>query len=286
METNSKMIKGKRIAAMLRVLCVAALAMAMALLVACGGGSAEKPASGTSNDSDAGQTGTTGDKAKVYTIATDTTFAPFEFQDASGTYVGIDMEILEAIAKDQGFEYKVNAVGFDAALQAVTSGQADGVIAGMSITEDRKQVFDFSAPYFDSGVVMGISASENGIKSYEDLAGKRVAVKIGTEGEAFAEGIKAQYGFETVPFKESAMMYEDVVAGNSQACFEDYPVLGYAISQNVGLKIVTEMERGSSYGFAVEKGKNSELLEKFDAGLANIKADGTYQKILDKYIKK
>jgi polar amino acid transport system substrate-binding protein len=282
---NSRMTTGKGTAAMLRTLCAAALVLAMALLVACGGG--EKPASGSGTGSgDAGQAGTTGDKAKVYTIATDTTFAPFEFQDASGTYVGIDMEILEAIAKDQGFEYEVNAVGFDAALQAVTSGQADGVIAGMSITEDRKQVFDFSAPYFDSGVVMGISASESGITSYEDLAGKKVAVKIGTEGEAFAEGIKAQYGFETVPFKESAMMYEDVVAGNSQACFEDYPVLGYAISQNVGLKIVTEMERGSSYGFAVEKGKNPELLEKFDAGLANIRADGTYQKILDKYIKK
>ncbi|MDR1013978.1 MAG: transporter substrate-binding domain-containing protein [Coriobacteriales bacterium] len=252
----------KRIVAMV---CVLALTVPLSLLAAC---SSAPPAS------------------KVYTIATDTTFPPFEFTEANGDFVGIDMDILAAVAKDQGFEYTVNSVGFDAALQAVTSGQADGVIAGMSINDERKEVFDFSAPYFDSGVVMGIGASDNDIKGYEGLAGKKVAVKIATEGETFANSIKDEYGFETVSFKDSAMMYEDVVAGNSQACFEDYPVLGYAISQDVGLKIVTEMERGSSYGFAVQKGQNAELLQKFDAGLANIKANGTYQEILDTYIKK
>jgi len=257
------------------IACAVVLAASMLVLSAC-----------TGNSDNGGGAGTGTASGKTYVIATDTTFAPFEFQDAQGNYVGIDMEILAAVAADQGFNYTVNAVGFDAALQAVTSGQADGVIAGMSITDERKAIFDFSQPYFDSGVVMGISAGDTSIKSYSDLAGKKVAVKIGTEGEAFAESIKAQYGFTTVQFKDSAMMYQDVVAGNSQACFEDYPVLGYAISQNVGLKIVTDMERGSSYGFAVAKGQNQELLQMFDAGLADIKANGTYQSILDKYIQK
>ena len=133
---------------------------------------------------------------------------------------------------------------------------------------------------------MGVAANTNDIKAYEDLSGKTVAVKNGTEGATFAEGIASEYGFTLTYFKDSAMMYEDVKAGNSQACFEDYPVLGYAISQNVGLKMVTEMERGSSYGFAVKKGENAELLKMWDAGYKNIVADGTYQKILDKYIKK
>lgn len=254
--------------------CAAMVIAALPFLAACG-----DDGNSNSNTDSSG-----GDSSKTYTIATDTTFAPFEFTDASGKFVGIDMEILDEIAKDQGFDYTINSVGFDAALQAVTSGQADGVIAGMSINADREKVFDFSEPYFDSGVVMGIASSNDDIKGYEDLAGQKVAVKIGTEGEAFAESIKDEYGFETVTFKESSMMYEDVVAGNSQACFEDYPVLGYAVSQDVGLKIVTEKERGSSYGFAVNKGDNAELLEMFDAGLANIKASGVYQEILDKYI--
>ena len=221
---------------------------------------------------------------KTYVIATDTTFAPFEFQNDAGEYVGIDMELLAAIAEDQNFQYDLQYLGFDAALQALESGQADGVIAGMSITEDRKKTFDFSDPYFDSGVVMGIAEGNNDIKSYADLQGKKVAVKRGTEGYTFAESIKDEYGFETVVFDSSDAMCMDVVVGNSVACFEDYPVLGYGITQGNGLKIVTDKEQGSSYGFAVGKGQNAELLEKFNTGLANLKESGKYQEILDTYI--
>jgi polar amino acid transport system substrate-binding protein len=224
------------------------------------------------------------DKGAGYAIATDTTFAPFEFQDENGNYVGIDVELLAAIAEDQGFAYTLKPLGFSAAVAALESGQADGVIAGMSITEERRQKYDFSIPYYNSGVVMAIRADNNGIKSYADLKGQRVAVKTGTEGAAFAEGIAEQYGFTLAYFDESPFMYEEVKAGNSAACFEDYPVMGYGISQGNGLKIVTGMERGSSYGFAVLTGKNQELLQKFDAGLESIKTSGKYQEILDKYI--
>ena len=225
------------------------------------------------------------EKSAGLVIATDTTFAPFEFQNAQGQYVGVDIELLAAIAADQGFTYDLKPLGFSAAVAALESSQADGVIAGMSITEERKQKYDFSAPYYDSGVVMAIRAGDNAIKGYADLRGKRVAVKTGTEGATFAESIKDQYGFTLAYFDESPFMYEEVKAGNSVACFEDYPVMGYGISQGNGLKMVTGMEKGSSYGFAVLKGKNQELLQKFDQGLINIKENGTYQAILDKYIK-
>lgn len=91
-----------------------------------------------------------------YIIATDTTFAPFEFQDANGEYVGIDMDLLKAIAEDQGFEYELRPFGFNAALQALEAGQVDAVIAGMNITPERQQVFDFSDPYFSSGVQFAV----------------------------------------------------------------------------------------------------------------------------------
>lgn len=248
------------------------LAMTMAFSFAACGGSEEAPADDTAAD------------GKTYIIATDTTFAPFEFQNEAGDYVGIDMDLLAAIAEDQGFEYELQYLGFDAAVQALESGQADGVIAGMSITDARKESFDFSDPYFDSGVVMGIAADNEEIKSYEDLAGKKVAVKRGTEGMDFAESIKDQYGFETVVFDDSSAMCMDVVVGNSVACFEDYPVLGYGITQDNGLKMVTDKEQGSSYGFAVGKEQNAELLEMFNTGLANLKESGKYQEILDTYI--
>lgn len=248
------------------------LLLAMGLFVGCGGGKAENPSDAGSNE------------GKVFNIATDTTFAPFEFQNDKGEYVGIDIEILAAIAEDQGFEYKLNPLGFSAAVAALESNQTDGVIAGMSITEERQQKYDFSEAYYDSGVVMAIKADNDTIKSYDDLKGQQVAVKTGTEGATFAESIKDQYGFSVVYFDESPLMYETVKTGNAVACFEDYPVMGYGITQGNGLKMVTDMEKGSSYGFAVLKGKNTDLRDMFNAGLKNIRENGTYQAILDKYI--
>ncbi len=258
---------------MKKILSVALILMlALGMMTACGGGAA------STDDQKAT------DETKTYNIATDTTFAPFEFQNDAGEYVGIDIEILAAIAEDQGFKYELNPLGFSAAVAALESNQTDGVIAGMSITAERQKKYDFSAPYYDSGVVMAIAADNDTIKSYDDLKGQKVAVKTGTEGATFAESIMGQYGFEVVYFDESPLMYEDVKTGNSVACFEDYPVMGYGITQGNGLKMVTDMEKGSSYGFAVLKGQNADLLKMFDAGLENIKANGKYQEILDKYI--
>lgn len=226
--------------------------------------------------------------AKSYIIATDTVFAPFEFTDEAGTYIGIDIDLLAAVAADQGFAYELNPVGFDAALQNVQSGQADGVIAGMSITDERKEVFDFSEPYYDS-TVCAAALSTGEIASLDDLKDKTVAVKNGTQSASWAESIAEQYGFTTVTFDDSATMYQDVVAGNTACCFEDTPVMSYAISTgNVDFKLIADCgadsEYATPYGFAVNKGDNAELLAAFDAGLANIKENGTYDEIVAKYV--
>lgn len=231
----------------------------------------------------------------TYKIATDTVFAPFEFTDEDGTYIGIDIDLLAAVAQDQGFAYELNPVGFDAALQNVQSGQADGVIAGMSITEERREIFDFSEPYYDSTVCAATLVSSD-IAGLEDLSGKTVAVKNGTQSSLWAESLAEQYGFTTVTFDDSATMYQDVSAGNTACCFEDTPVMSYAISrfeetggnEGVDFKLVADCgadsEFATPYGFAVNKGANAELLKMFDAGLANIKADGTYDKIVATYV--
>ena len=249
-----------------------------AALVACGGESADTAASASAD----------GAAATTYRIATDTTFAPFEYAESDGTYVGIDVDLLAAIAADQGFEYTLDPVGFDAALQNVQSDQADAVIAGMSITDQRREVFDFSEPYYDSTVCAAVAADST-VASLDDLAGANVAVKNGTMSQAWAESIADQYGFTMTVFDTSDVMYQDVMAGNSVACFEDTPVMSYAINTGaVTLKIVaeapTDSEFATPYGFAVNKGQNAELLEMFDAGLANIKADGTYDQIVEKYV--
>lgn len=220
-------------------------------------------------------------QAKTYTIATDTTFAPFEFQVKGGKYKGIDIDILKAIAKKENFNYKLKALSFGAAVQQLSANQVDGVIAGMNITAERKQTFDFSDAYYTSGVVMAV-AKDSKVKTFKDLKGKTVALKTGTAGATYAKSIQSKYGFKIKYFNDSNNMYNDVKVGNSAACFEDYPVMSYGIKNGIALKIVSKQHEAGDYGFAVKKGKNAELLKKFNAGLKAIKADGTYKKIINK----
>lgn len=220
-----------------------------------------------------------------FIIATDTVFAPFEFTDADNKFVGIDVDLLAAIAEDQGFDYELRSLGFDAALLAVESGQADGVIAGMSITDERKQKFDFSDSYYDAGVTMAV-AQGSAVASFDDLNGQKVAVKTGTNGAAFAKSIADQYGFEIVEFSDSPTMYQDVITGNTVACFEDYPVMAYNIKQGAGMEMPGDInESQTPYGFAVKKGENAELLKMFQTGLKNIKENGKYDEVIAAYTK-
>lgn len=222
-------------------------------------------------------------EGKNFVIGTDTTFAPFEFRE-NGKLTGIDMDLMQAIADEGGFDVEVKSLGFNAALQALSSNQVDGVIAGMSITDERKAIYDFSDPYFESGVQMAVAKTDDTVKGYDDLAGKTVVAKTGSEGETYAKSIAGQYGFTVKALDQSATMYESVKAGSAVAVFDDYPVLAYGVAQNNGLKTVTDKVPGGSYGFAVDKGKNAELLASFNDGLAKLKTSGEYDKILDKYL--
>lgn len=122
------------------------------------------------------------------------------------------------------------------------------------------------------------------IKGLEGVRGKRVAIKTGTSAGAYATAKAKEYGFTTVTFDDSDNMYNDVVNGNSAACFEDEPVMQYGIKTGLKLKIVTKPAQGGEYGFAVKKGSNPELIAKFNKGLAKLKANGQYDKIKAKYL--
>ena len=244
-------------------------------LAGCGSGTEE----GSTEEESAETSGTT------YIIATDTTFAPFEFTNDDNEFVGIDVDLLAAAMEIAGLDYELQSLGFDAAVAALESGQADGVIAGMSITEEREEKYDFSDPYYDSYVCA--AAAEGGeVASLEDASGMTVAVKTGTQSASWAESIADEYGFEVTYFDTSDLMYQDVTTGNSALCFEDYPVMAYGVSQGNGLTIVAteEEEYSTPYGFAVLKGENTELLEGFNTGLAELQASGEYDEICNSYL--
>ena len=224
---------------------------------------------------------------KTWVIATDTVFKPFEYTNEKNEFVGIDVDILAAIAEDQGFQYELQSVGWDAALAAVQAGQADGLIAGATIKQERiDSGWIFSDGYFEATQTF-VVAEGSDIASFEALEGTNVAVKNGTAGADFANRLKEQYGFSVTVFEDSPTMYQDVLLGNSVACVEDTPIMITSIKEgNLALMIPSGMEsEGAPYGFAIMDEADQELLDKFNTGLANIKASGKYDEILNKYLK-
>ena len=223
---------------------------------------------------------------KTWVIATDTVFKPFEYTDESGNFVGIDVDIVAAIAEDQGFKYELKSLGWDAAIAACQAGQADGMIAGASITDERKESgWMFSDGYYTATQCMAVAENAD-IKGFEDLKDKQVAVKTGTQGASYAESLKDEYGFTLNYFEDSPTMYQAVAGGQAVACFEDTPIMAASIKDGgLGLKIVEGTENeGADYGFAVFNSDEQELLDMFNAGLANIKANGKYDEIIAKYL--
>jgi len=235
----------------------------------------------TSSDTDVANDG-----GKKFVIATDKGFSPFEFQDENGDIVGIDMDLLAAIAEDQGFTYDLQYVGWDAAIAACQAGQANGMIAGASITEERKESgWIFSDGYYDATQGMAV-ATDSAITGFADLSGKKVAVKNGTMSNQYAESIKNEYGFEVVTFSTSPDMYQAVMGGQVDACLDDTPILKYNIKiGELDMKFVDGTENDpAQYGFAIFDSAKQELVDKFNAGLKNIKANGKYDEIIAKYL--
>ena len=223
-------------------------------------------------------------EGKTYVIYSDNSFAPFEYFDPdTNAYVGVDMDLMAAIAANQGFAYEIKNEGFDAAMGAVQSGQADGMIAGMTITDARKETYDFSEGYFEDGQVMVVAAGSD-VTDPSQLKGTVVAVKTSTQGAAYAEEVAAQFDFTIQYYEDSPTMYTAVINKTNSACFEDRTVVEWAIkNENLELTTVGDVINPKYYGFAVKKGANAELVEMFNAGLASIKESGEYAEILEKY---
>lgn len=255
---------------------LAALVAMLFVVAACGANDEE----GTSNSGDAGE----GD-GQVYQVGIDTTYPPFEYEDGDGEYKGIDIDLITAIAENQGFDIEFNPMDFGGIIPAVQAGQLDIAIAGMSITDERKEVVDFSDPYFEAGLTLVTSADNNDIMGLEDLEGKTVVVKTGTTGAQFAQDNQEEYGYEITTLEDSPSMFQEVSNGSADVLIEDYPVIAYAIAQSdLDLQIVGERLNGDNYGIAVLKGENADLLEKINAGLQELRDSGEYDEIISTYI--
>ena len=271
-------------------------ALMAASLTACGGGAKETTAATTAADTTAADTAdttaaenaeTSAEAAEteaaggVLVMATNAEFPPYEYHDG-GDIVGIDAEIAKAIAGELGMELEIEDIAFDSIIPEITSGKADMGLAGMTVTEDRKQSVDFSDTYAKASQKV-IVKEDSEIASPDDLAGKIVGVQLGTTGDIYVSDLEADgttverynKGFEAVQALSQGKIDAVVIDGEPAKTF---------VAQTEGLKILEESFTDEEYAIAVKKG-NTELLDKINGALKTLKENGTLDEIVAKYIK-
>ena len=215
---------------------------------------------------------------KTLTMATNAEFPPYEYHDGT-EIVGIDVEIAQAIADKLGRELVIEDMAFDSVIMAVQSGKADIAMAGLTITEDRKESVNFSTPYTTASQVI-IVKEDSDITSPDDLVGKRVGVQLGTTGDIYVDDIEdatvERYGkgFEAV----QALLQDKVDA----VMIDNQPAQVF-VSQNEGIKVVDEAFTVEEYAAAIAK-DNTELLDQVNDAIAELEESGELQAIIDKYI--
>lgn len=218
---------------------------------------------------------------KTLVMATNAEFPPYEYYEGDKV-VGIDAEIAQAIADDMGCTLVIEDMAFDSIIAAVQSGKADFGAAGMTVTEDRLASVNFSDSYTTASQVIIVKEGST-IASVSDLAGKIIGVQLGTTGDIYAsddeiiaDGTIERYnkGFEAV----QALLQDKI-----DAVIIDKEPAKVFVSENTGLKILDEAYTEEEYAIAVAK-DNEKLLADINKSLANLKANGKLQEIIDKYI--
>lgn len=247
-------------------------------MTACGGSSDDSAADA---DTDAAADSVVG---QTYKVATEPTFPPFELVDEETNEItGFDIELIKAIAEDQGFTVEVEQMGFDAIVGAVQTGVTDIGASGMSITEERLETVDFSDPYIDAGLAIAVQESNDSITGEADLQDKTCAVQLGTTGAAKAMELQEEGVLKDVKtFNTVDVVMNELNTGGVDCVINDLPVTQAYIAKMGGIKVVGETLVSDSYGFAVMKG-NTALLDAINAGLENVKANGKYDELIAKY---
>ncbi|MDQ7774681.1 MAG: glutamine ABC transporter substrate-binding protein GlnH [Paracoccus aminovorans] len=212
-------------------------------------------------------------------VATDTAFVPFEFKEGD-TYVGFDIDMWDAIAKEIGVTYELRPMDFAGIIPALQTGQVDVALAGITIKPERQQAIDFSDGYYDSGLMLMVPENSE-IKGPDDLKGKTLAVKTGTSSSDYAEQNFKETELRKFPNIDNA--YLELRAGGVDAAMHDTPNVLYYIAKagNGQVKTVGEQMMGHQYGIGFPKG--SELTAKVNEALAKMKADGRYDAIYEKW---
>lgn len=213
-------------------------------------------------------------------MSTNAAFPPYEMTTDSGEFEGIDIETAQAIADKLGLELQIDDMDFDAALLAVQQGKADMVMAGVTVTDERQNVMDFTDSYA-TGIQSIIVKEDSDIASVDDLAGKKIGTQRGTTGYLYCSD---DFGDENIVAYDDGLTAVQMLNNGQVDCvvIDNAPAKEF-VAANPGLKLLDTAYVEESYAIGVGKG-NTELKDAINTALEELKADGTLQAIVDKYI--
>lgn len=213
-------------------------------------------------------------------MSTNAAFPPYEMTTDSGEFEGIDIETAQAIADKLGLELQIDDMDFDAALLAVQQGKSDMVMAGVTVTDERQNVMDFTDSYA-TGIQSIIVKEDSDIASVDDLAGKKIGTQRGTTGYLYCSD---DFGDENVVAYDDGLTAVQMLNNGQVDCvvIDNAPAKEF-IAANPGLKLLDTAYVEESYAIGIGKG-NTELKDAINTALEELKADGTLQAIVDKYI--
>ncbi len=220
---------------------------------------------------------------ETYIIGMDQAMAPFTFYDDNGEPSGLEVEMFDIIAEEQGIDYEYQNFSFSAALQALEAGQIDGLLGGVAVTPERAEVFNFSDPILEGGNMVVVH-EDSPYETLDDLRGETIAVKTGSTGMEIIQDMQDEYDFNILTFDQSVNMHQAVMNGDAEASVEGGAVQAFAISTGqVAFRQLEENLNPNNLALATNHEPDSELLTKFNDGLEQIQQDGRYEEILERY---
>ena len=226
------------------------------------------------------------EKQETLTMGTNAAFPPYEFVDDAGNIVGIDAEIAAAVAEKLNMKLEIKDMAFDSLITAVSSDSVDIVFAGMTVTEERKEAVNFTDSYA-TGIQVVIVKEDSPIAAIDDLEGKKIGVQTGTTGDIYCSDTPENggYGEDAVARYDNGALAVAALQNGQVDCvvIDNEPAKAF-VEANEGLKILETEFAVEDYAAAISK-NNPELLEKVNAALAELKAEGKIDEIIGKYIK-
>ena len=221
-------------------------------------------------------------QAQELVVGSSATYRPFAYESPTKEIVGYDVDIIKAVAQKAGLKIKIVNTPWTGIFAALNNGDVDLVISGVTINDKRKQSYDFTAPYFEARHLIAVPQSSN-VKSLQDLAGKKVGVVTGSTGDDISSRAFGKTNPDIRRFESTPVVISELANSGLDAAIGDNGVIAFRVQEHKTLKTVSDPSFPKEYFGIVVKQGNKALQDKLNAGLAAIKADGSYATIYKKW---